>query len=377
MKMPKQVNTRAILQSCAPVETAENQIAGLLAEIQLLRCENDEKKELEEQINRLREQLQNNGGRQKTPIDLIFPNPNQPRKTFSDRTINELAHSLKRHGQLQPVILIPQSDGAFIIFDGECRWRAAQKNQWTEIDSVLTPNLDFKELQTKALVTTIFREDLNALDRAEAILNNIEMETGIPFNEAESIIKSCIFRLNRYKDTAKLVDNLGRSEYDFSELTLSESEIRILTVLLDLGINPASFCSQDLKALHLPDDLKLAIRQEGLQIQHSFHLSRLSAKNLGLTEVNAVKTRKKGISYVLKEKLSVRETSSYVSKLISKKVDSELDRHHLPVFFQANRKIIKLLTADLSYEVLLEMELEMQKNLEKIRAKMDKKKPNS
>ena len=376
--MAKKPDLSAIMQSCAPVETTEDQIAALLEEIEQLKSVQSEKKILEQQIDKLRDQLEKKGGMQQVPVDLIVPNPHQPRRTFSTADLNELAQSLKRHGQLEPVILIPQEDGTFFIFDGERRWRSARQIQWTDLAAVLIPPLEQKDLQTKALITTLCRQELNALDRAEAVLNNIEMEIGIAPDDAINLIKSCIFRLNRQKNTDKLVVNLGRTDYDFTELTLSESEIKILSVLLDLGINPSSFCSLDIKALNLPDDLKIAIRQQGLQIQHSLYLNRLSTKNLQSSEAIATKTRKKATTFVLEKNLSVRDTASYVNQLLSeKRGDQESNHPKLVSFLKSNKKIINTLNSDLPYDVMQLMEAEMKLTLENLQGKMRNFDPNS
>src|SRR5581483_8967810 len=63
---------------------------------------------------------------EKIPIDQIEPNPHQPRKTFDDNSISELAASIKQHGIIQPLIVTPVKNGRYTLIAGERRWRAAQ-----------------------------------------------------------------------------------------------------------------------------------------------------------------------------------------------------------------------------------------------------------
>ncbi len=60
-------------------------------------------------------------------IDRIQPNPNQPRKSFDEDSLAELAHSVQAHGIVQPVVVRPLPDGFFQLIAGERRWRAAQR----------------------------------------------------------------------------------------------------------------------------------------------------------------------------------------------------------------------------------------------------------
>ena len=60
-------------------------------------------------------------------VSLIVPNPNQPRRDFSDKSLDELADSIKELGIVQPITLRNMGDGSYQIIAGERRWRAAQR----------------------------------------------------------------------------------------------------------------------------------------------------------------------------------------------------------------------------------------------------------
>ena len=105
-------------------------------------------------------------------IGRIRPNPSQPRVRFDEESIAELARSIGERGVLQPVLLRPDGDG-FQIIAGERRWRAAQRAQLHKIPAIVR-ELDDAATAEIALIENIQREDLNALEEAEAFRQLIE-----------------------------------------------------------------------------------------------------------------------------------------------------------------------------------------------------------
>ncbi|MCA1748640.1 MAG: ParB/RepB/Spo0J family partition protein [Sphingomonadales bacterium] len=106
------------------------------------------------------------------PITRIAPHPDQPRRHFDSDALGELAKSIEARGVIQPIVLRPH-DGKYQIVAGERRWRAAQMAQLHEIPAIIR---DFDEGETLeiALVENIQREDLNAVEEAEAYHRLIE-----------------------------------------------------------------------------------------------------------------------------------------------------------------------------------------------------------
>ncbi|WP_128895595.1 ParB/RepB/Spo0J family partition protein [Longirhabdus pacifica] len=100
------------------------------------------------------------------PLTQLRPNPFQPRKTFKDEAINELASSIKEHGVLQPIIVRSVLKGHEIIA-GERRWRAAQACNLATIPAVVR-NFNDQQVTEIALIENIQREDLNSLEIAQA-----------------------------------------------------------------------------------------------------------------------------------------------------------------------------------------------------------------
>lgn len=104
---------------------------------------------------------------QKIPLDKIIPNRFQPRKTFKEESLQELAQSLKQHGLTQPLVVV--YDGGldkYEIVVGERRFRAAKIAEFTEIDCVVHTKLDDKQMCALALIENIQREDLNPIETA-------------------------------------------------------------------------------------------------------------------------------------------------------------------------------------------------------------------
>lgn len=108
------------------------------------------------------------------PIASIKPNPDQPRQTFDDATLAELASSIKAIGLVQPITLRKMEDGAYMIISGERRWRACHMAGLTHIPAYIkTANDD--EMMEMALIENIQREDLNAIEIALAYRKLIDV----------------------------------------------------------------------------------------------------------------------------------------------------------------------------------------------------------
>lgn len=100
-------------------------------------------------------------------INKIEPNNNQPRKNFNEDKIHELAESIKQHGLIEPLIVQKGKKGFYTIIAGERRWRAAREAGVKEIPVVVKDYSD-QQVMEIALIENIQREDLNAIEEAEA-----------------------------------------------------------------------------------------------------------------------------------------------------------------------------------------------------------------
>jgi ParB family chromosome partitioning protein len=105
-------------------------------------------------------------GVQTMAVAAIRPHLGQPRRHFDEEALNELANSIATRGLIQPIIVRPH-DGGYQIVAGERRWRAAQRAQLHEIPVIIREFDDVETLEI-ALVENIQRQDLNAIEEAEA-----------------------------------------------------------------------------------------------------------------------------------------------------------------------------------------------------------------
>lgn len=124
-------------------------------------------------------------------IDLILPNPDQPRQSFPPSEMQELADSIRRNGILQPLLLRPHPDqsGKYQIIAGERRWRAAQVAQLHEAPAVIR-DLSDQDVLEIAIIENVQRADLNPIDEASGYAQLIEKFSYTQVQLAEAMGKS-------------------------------------------------------------------------------------------------------------------------------------------------------------------------------------------
>ncbi|MBI4783173.1 MAG: ParB/RepB/Spo0J family partition protein [Oscillatoriophycideae cyanobacterium NC_groundwater_1537_Pr4_S-0.65um_50_18] len=297
-------------------------IEELQSEVEHLRAA--QSPDLEAQLEVLREQLKLQSGELAIEVALIQANPHQPRQTITSESIQTIAQSLEKDGQITPLILIPRGKH-YLIWDGQRRWEAAKLLGWQTLQAVTAPMP--KDLHRKALLTFIHHEDLNPLDKAEAIVKEIAESTGITADEIPTMLSTVLRRLER----AQLINQLtglvaGTPEVQqqgLRQLDIGEKEMSLLLALLDLGLNPASVKANLLSMLALPTDLKQAIRERGLKGAHALALASLSAKTLRTSERQATKERLAVTQQMIDQDLTVAKTRELVSQIKAKYLNSE------------------------------------------------------
>ena len=104
----------------------------------------------------------------------ITPDPEQPRKTFGEEALRELAKSLESNGLLQPIVVRPApeskpKDLRYIIVAGERRWRAACYLGWETVPGIVRKDLSGDQATKLQLIENIVRVDLNPLEEARAL----------------------------------------------------------------------------------------------------------------------------------------------------------------------------------------------------------------
>lgn len=189
-------------------------------------------------------------------IDAIKPNPNQPRHTFDEESLGELAASIKELGVVQPLSVRDMEDGSYQIIAGERRWRAAGMAGLGSVPAYVRSASD-SEVTEMALIENIQREDLNAIEVALAFRN--------------------------------LIDT-----YNLTQERLSER----------LGKKRATIANH-LRLLRLPAEIQLGLRDHKLEMGHARAL--LSVEN--------PKEQLKLYNQIVKEGLSVRKVEELAKKI--------------------------------------------------------------
>jgi ParB family chromosome partitioning protein len=108
-------------------------------------------------------------------VEKISPNPFQPRKHFDEQALNELSDSIRKHGLLQPIVVIEKEEG-YLLIAGERRLRAHKLAKLPKIKAIIA-NVDIDELRLRelALIENIQRENLNAIELANSYAELIEV----------------------------------------------------------------------------------------------------------------------------------------------------------------------------------------------------------
>ena len=197
----------------------------------------------------------NEAGIQEIDIDLVEPNPEQPRTRFVEATLDELAQSIKINGIVQPIV-VRRKGGRYQIVAGERRWRAAQRAGLRKIPVVVKDIADDKLLEI-ALIENIQRHELNPVEEARA-----------------------------YR---KLIDSIGFTQDQLSERVGKER----------------SLISTSLRILKLPQDLLQLIEEGKLSASHG----------RVLLTTDDVSAQRQVARAIIEFNLSVRETEKMIRKL--------------------------------------------------------------
>lgn len=188
-------------------------------------------------------------------IHDIMPNLNQPRKTFQEDKIEELAASIKEHGIIQPIVVRRRENG-YEIVAGERRWRAARKAELVRVPCLIRELTDEQNMLF-AIIENMQREDLNPIEEAEGLQHMIRT-----FGMTQEQVSRSV----------------GKSR---------------------------PYIANALRLLKLPEDIVAQIAQGNLSAAHG--------RTLAGVEDDAVKEQL--CEKIMKESLSVRETEQLVSNL--------------------------------------------------------------
>ncbi|WP_297817767.1 nucleoid occlusion protein [uncultured Lactobacillus sp.] len=137
---------------------------------------------------------------QEIELDRIVPNRYQPRRTFNDESITELAQTLKEQGLLQPIVVRQDSDDPekYEIIAGERRYRAAQSLMWAKIPAIVE-DMDDDKVASLALIENLQREDLNPIDEAQAYIELMKVNNLTQTELAKQVGKTQSYVANKIR----------------------------------------------------------------------------------------------------------------------------------------------------------------------------------
>jgi len=158
-------------------------------------------------------------------IERVTPNPYQPRVHFNETALKELSESIKRHGLLQPIIVVAKND-AYMLLAGERRLRASKLAGFTKIKAIVA-DIESKNLRELALIENIQREDLNPIELAIAYKELIEEYKITQEGLSEVIHKS----RTQITNTMRLLSLSEQTKKYLSDGTLSQGHGKVLVGL--------------------------------------------------------------------------------------------------------------------------------------------------
>ncbi|MDU5187220.1 MAG: ParB/RepB/Spo0J family partition protein [Staphylococcus epidermidis] len=217
-------------------------------------------------------------------LELIRPNPYQPRKTFEEERLNDLASSIQQHGILQPIVLRQTVQGYYIVV-GERRFRASKLAGLTEVPAIIK-ELSDEDMMELAIIENLQREDLNAIEEAESYK---KMMTDLNITQQE------------------VARRLGKSR---------------------------PYIANMLRLLQLPKNVAQMVQQGALSSAHGRTL-------LTLKDASKIK---KTAKQAAQESWSVRYLEEYVNGLVSKDISMKLDREtkgSKPKMIQQQERFLK------------------------------------
>jgi ParB family transcriptional regulator, chromosome partitioning protein len=151
------------------------------------------------------------------PVELIEPNPSQPRRTFDDESLVALAESIRIRGVIQPVLVRPLDNGTYELIAGERRLRAAKIAELDSIPAIIRTEDDAASLEM-ALVENMAREDLNPVDEARACAALVEElsltreEVGLRVGRSRVAVSNLIRLLDLPDEALELIEHRELSE---------------------------------------------------------------------------------------------------------------------------------------------------------------------
>ncbi len=181
----------------------------------------------------------------KVPIEKGFPNPYQPRKTFDQDALNELAASIAQFGVLQPLLVAPEAQGRYLLIAGERRLRASKMANLQEVP-VIVSEYTSQQIAEIALIENLQREDLHFFEEAEGYEQlmrefHLTQETmASRVGKKQSTIANKLRLLHLSDKVRKILLDKELSERHaraLLKLDTEEQQLQVLNVVVNNGYN--------------------------------------------------------------------------------------------------------------------------------------------
>ena len=251
----------------------------------------------------------------KLPIDKIVANKFQPRTIFDEDKIEELARTIHMHGVIQPIVVRVDEDENFEIIAGERRFRAMKSLGWEEVPAIIR-QLSDKETASIALIENLQREELTAIEEANAYQNLLEIHEITQEALAQRLGKGQSTVSNKLR-LLKLPEELKQALLD---RVITERHARVLLQLKDPAIQ--------LKFFHETVEQNLNVKQLETKVKN--HLS---------TEPKKAKPKRKAFSRDVRIAMNTIKQSLTMVTKSGIDVSSEEEEHD--DYYQITVKIPK------------------------------------
>ncbi|MGK7942499.1 MAG: ParB/RepB/Spo0J family partition protein [Crocosphaera sp.] len=236
-------------------------------------------------------------------IEQIQLPHSQPRRSFNKEKLEELTASIKEYGILEPLIVRPLNERLYQLVAGERRYWAAKKAGKKQIP-VIVKDIDEQQAFELALLENMQRDDLNAIDETEGVLELIRQTLHISSNE--EVVQLLNRAANAQRRNQPLTDNVTR-------------QIEMIdNLFVRIGrLNRESFRTNRLPLLNLPDDVLQVLRQGRLDYTKAKAIAKLESEidrrnlmELVITEQLTLRQIKEKIEEILEETGIVKKTKT-------------------------------------------------------------------
>lgn len=250
------------------------------------------------------------------PIGSIHPDPNQPRRYFDEKALEELASSIKQHGIVQPIVVVPHDSG-YQIVAGERRYRAAGIAGLSTVPALVRTLTDQHKLEL-SLIENLQRKDLNAIETATAYLKlrdqfNLTLEEiGVRVGNRSTSAVSNTLRLLRLPKSVQQAIAQGRMTEGQARPLIGEDEAFVRQILSRIISEEWSARKVEQFMVNAKADRKSKKVIESADVMEQERTSRLT-KRLG-TEV-AIRTNSRGAGQIV---IRFKDTSEFerIEKLL-------------------------------------------------------------